>query len=417
MNTLIDGTPSTTPMGIRLYGSEYPGKDEATGCKDTELISPVGELDAAAKTAVKKKIAATEPTGFTPIGHSLRKAAEDLKAKAGDGAEGGAKGGGELRIILVSDGEDTCAPPEPCEVAEELAKDGVDLVIDTLGFKVTGKAAEQLKCVARATKGTYRGAEDAGELSAGLQGALKDALKGYPVSGTPIKGGQGCASAPMMKPGQYVDRYRTGETRWYRVGARPGQSVRFSATWITEAGKRQSGYGVTVTLLPKGSRNSIDNLGHKHTNGMYGMNIVSVGVASERLPWTLARRGEAEAVLCVRVANEARSENATEPMELKFGLAGKLLTRADLKDPKDLKDSDDGTVVERRGRGDGDGDGDGASDAATKPEPSSPESAATASASASSGVASPAVLVLLAVLGVGVGLLVRRFGAARGRRS
>jgi Ca-activated chloride channel family protein len=53
----------------------------------------------------------------TPIGESLRQAAAALPAD------------GPRAIGLVSDGIDTCAPPEPCDVAGELAGAGVELAV------------------------------------------------------------------------------------------------------------------------------------------------------------------------------------------------------------------------------------------------------------------------------------------------
>ena len=66
---------------------------------------PVGPLDAAAITA---QVSRGRASGYTPIGNALRAAADALPAE------------GPRSIVLVSDGEDTCAPPTPCDVAAEL---------------------------------------------------------------------------------------------------------------------------------------------------------------------------------------------------------------------------------------------------------------------------------------------------------
>jgi hypothetical protein len=66
------------------------------------------------RTEAKTAVATLTPTGWTPIGPALLKAAGDL-----DG------GDGPRRIVLISDGEDTCQPLDPCEVAREIAVEGI----------------------------------------------------------------------------------------------------------------------------------------------------------------------------------------------------------------------------------------------------------------------------------------------------
>lgn len=100
---MLDATPETVLLGIRTLGADYPGDDQKTGCKDTAQLYPVGQVD---RTEAKAAVATLSPTGWTPIGPALLKAADDL-----DG------GTGSKRIVLISDGEDTCAPLDPCEVA------------------------------------------------------------------------------------------------------------------------------------------------------------------------------------------------------------------------------------------------------------------------------------------------------------
>ena len=87
--------PNDSLVGLRVYGHRIPNRDKRRGCKDTELITPVGPLD---RSAMKQQIRSFDAKGFTPIGLSLRKGAGDLPAE------------GKRTIVLVSDGIDTCAP-------------------------------------------------------------------------------------------------------------------------------------------------------------------------------------------------------------------------------------------------------------------------------------------------------------------
>ena len=125
LNTLVDELPDDAKVGLRIYGSEVSGTGKAAGCADTKLVSPVAPLD---RPGLKSAIDAITPKGFTPIGRSLQSAAQDL---------GTAK---QKTVVLVSDGGDNCAPPAPCGVARDLAKGGVALKIQAVGFQVASSA-------------------------------------------------------------------------------------------------------------------------------------------------------------------------------------------------------------------------------------------------------------------------------------
>jgi len=141
-------------------------------------------------------------------------------------------------VVLVSDGEDTCAPPEPCQVASELKAAGVDLVVHTIGFKVEAKARSELSCVAAATGGSYREASSGADLARALTSRVQRAIRPYAAVGAPVRGGATPADAPTVGPGQYLDTYERGAARgsgegtvkFYAVELRPGDTPWFSAT-------------------------------------------------------------------------------------------------------------------------------------------------------------------------------------------
>ena len=143
---VVDALPAETQLGIRVLGASYPGTSKVLGCQDSQQIVPVGPVD---RVEAKTAIATLRPTGWTPVGLALREAAKDL-------------GTGETtrRIVLITDGEDTCSPPDPCEVARELAAQGTHLVVDTLGLTLDDKVRRQLTCIAAATGGTVHGGSD-----------------------------------------------------------------------------------------------------------------------------------------------------------------------------------------------------------------------------------------------------------------
>ncbi|MEU4478466.1 VWA domain-containing protein [Micromonospora sp. NPDC023966] len=215
-NEVVDALPDETQLGIRVLGATYRGKDKKQGCLDTQQIVPVGPVD---RTQAKAAVATLRPTGFTPVGLALRSAAQDLGT-----------GSTVRRIVLITDGEDTCAPPDPCEVARELAAQGTRLVVDTLGLAPDEKVRRQLLCIAGATGGTYTAAQSADELTGRIKQLVDRARDTYTATPTVVGGSAGCDDAPLLAPGVYTDRETFAEHRWYRVPVRPGQELRASVS-------------------------------------------------------------------------------------------------------------------------------------------------------------------------------------------
>ncbi len=231
VNSLIDSLPADTQVGLQVYGTGTGSTDaeKAAGCTDIKTLAPVGPLDAA---ALKAQVATVVASGYTPVGNALRAAADALPNE------------GPRSIVLVSDGEDTCAPPAPCDVANELHQQGIDLVIHTVGFKVDATARDQLSCIAQATGGTYSDAADAAALTQALATKVDYAITGYTTAGTPVTGAdQPSEQAPLLTPGQYVDTYAVGgpsntldaskgTTKYYTLRVQPGFRPYISATIV-----------------------------------------------------------------------------------------------------------------------------------------------------------------------------------------
>ncbi|MFF7307932.1 VWA domain-containing protein [Streptomyces sp. NPDC008137] len=232
-NEVLDATPEEVELGIRTLGADYPGDDRKTGCKDTAQLYPVGPLD---RTEAKTAVATLTPTGWTPIGPALLKAADDL-----DG------GDGSKRIVLISDGEDTCAPLDPCEVAREIAAKGIGLTIDTLGLVPTAKLSRQLSCIAEATGGTYTSVEHQDELTDKVN-QLVDRAADPVVTPVAMEGASQCSEAPTLKSGLYTDREEFGQQRWYRVEVLPGQELRASVSVAADRAVNPA-YGVLLRAV------------------------------------------------------------------------------------------------------------------------------------------------------------------------
>ncbi|MEU4874672.1 VWA domain-containing protein [Streptomyces sp. NPDC021608] len=278
-NEVLDATPENVLLGIRTLGANYPGDDRRTGCKDTAQLYPVGPLD---RTEAKTAVATLSPTGWTPIGPALLKAADDL-----DG------GSGSKRIVLISDGEDTCAPLDPCEVAREIAAKGIGLTIDTLGLVPNVKMRRQLSCIAEATGGSYTSVEHTDQLTDRVN-QLVDRAADPVVTPVATEGAASCAAAPTLKSGLYTDREEFGRQRWYKVDVEPGQELRASVSVAADRAVNPD-YGVLLRAVTTHGREIVR--GEAAGNGR--TDVVSTGL---RYPKADGDDAPAETV-CVQVTN------------------------------------------------------------------------------------------------------------------
>ncbi len=211
LREIVERLPTDANVGLRVYGHRTSNDDPVAGCVDTELVVPVGPID---REALYAAIDSFDAGGFTPIGLSLQEAAADLPDT------------GSRTIILISDGIDTCAPPDPCEVAEQLAVEGFVTQIHTVGFFLNDQAAaDQLQCIAEVGRGTFTQIDDVERLTIELGGLVTDAVEGrlHPI----VQGALTMELAPVIPwQGPYNVAWlaleaflegtiNTGETRWW----------------------------------------------------------------------------------------------------------------------------------------------------------------------------------------------------------
>ncbi|MFG2292756.1 VWA domain-containing protein [Streptomyces sp. NPDC048603] len=317
---IIDTAPEQAPLGLRVYGATYPGKDKKPGCADTQQVLPVTPMDRAARADAKKRVADFKAVGFTPIGVSLREAAKDLGTS------------GERRIILVSDGEDTCAPPPPCEVARELKAQGIGLAVDVVGFRTPDPARAQLKCIAEVTGGSYADADDADSLTANLGTLFRKGWRTYDATGKPVQGSlNGCQDAPLVTPGQYLDRFTGGRDLYYKVKKRPDQQLQVSATAVAEEGYSR-GSIITVAAGPAGNGKPSAWL-REFTQSMGWANVISAGGRSK--PGASGETPAPDDTGCIVIENKVtRSGDKPMPVELLVGIADGTTQGAGVRTPE-----------------------------------------------------------------------------------
>ncbi|MFB7272480.1 VWA domain-containing protein [Streptomyces sp. NPDC056244] len=306
-NEVLDAVPQEVELGIRTLGANYPGKDTKVGCKDTRQLYPVGPLD---RTEAKTAVATLVPTGWTPIGPALLGAAEDLEG-----------GDATRRIVLITDGEDTCAPLDPCEVAREIAARGIHLTIDTLGLVPDAKTRRQLTCIAEATGGTYTSVRHTDELSGRVK-QLVDRAADPVVTPVATEGAARCADAPQIKPGLYSDREKFSEHRWYRVDVLPGQELRASVSVAADRAVDRD-YGVLLRAVTVHGREIVR--GSEAGDGR--TDVISAGLRYPKPPADDDADGlkPAAETVCLQVSNAFSAPDSVQttpglPVELTVDL-------------------------------------------------------------------------------------------------
>jgi hypothetical protein len=156
---LVSRMDPGTRLALRAYGHQSPTQKK--DCKDTVLLVGFAPL-ASNRAEVIAQAQALQARGYTPITHALTAAAQDIASEES----------GERIIVLVSDGQETCAS-DPCIAARALAAADAKLVIHTIGFGVGAAARTQLQCIANVARGSYFDANS----TAGLTSTLTKAAQ------------------------------------------------------------------------------------------------------------------------------------------------------------------------------------------------------------------------------------------------
>lgn len=170
-----EAVPQIAPvrkLGLIIYG---PGGPDS--CSGIDLrFGPLANADGPIISAVED----LEPGGMTPLTESVLAAAETLNFKERPGV-----------IVLVTDGKETCGGT-PCHLGDRLMREGTDLTVHVIGFKVRGDhfawdspehgtivgETTVAKCLSDRTGGKYVGAETVNELVQALTNTLGCAVIG-----------------------------------------------------------------------------------------------------------------------------------------------------------------------------------------------------------------------------------------------
>lgn len=171
LHQVVPGVAEARRLGLVIYG---PGAAES--CSNVQMtLAP----DWGNGPEILRQTDDLQPSGETPLTDAVRLAAEELGFRDRPGT-----------VVLVTDGKETCGGA-PCQLAAELAADGLDLTVHVIGFKVRGDhfswdgrssgynaETSVASCLADRTGGQYVSAESVDELIAALRVTL-----GCPIFG------------------------------------------------------------------------------------------------------------------------------------------------------------------------------------------------------------------------------------------
>lgn len=175
-------------VGLRIYGHEGNNTEagRAESCRSSELVVP---LDGVAKDDLEAEIERLQPTGWTPIGLSLERAAEDLPRASDDVVNA---------VVLVTDGLETCGG-DPVDAAADLRGGNRAAATHVIGFALTPEEQEVIGAIAREGDGLLFGAGNADELSQALFSVLEELEI---VTGTGFIGGNAFPLIPAGESGE-----------------------------------------------------------------------------------------------------------------------------------------------------------------------------------------------------------------------
>jgi Mg-chelatase subunit ChlD len=232
MNDLADALSANSQVGLRLYGhwgtwiarksnprAAQVGWDDPRVNTDSELVVPIGPVNALQRKELKRWIDWTQPRGKTPMVYSLLQAQKDFSANWK----------GPRTVILVSDGVETCGGKLE-ELAKVYEEAGIDAVVHVVGFDIAGTEAEkQLRQIAKIGSGDYYGAQNARELAAALKSAA--AAGGYAIydkEGNLAGRGTVNGGPVALLPGDYRVRLSQASAKELEISVTNGPGFRLN---------------------------------------------------------------------------------------------------------------------------------------------------------------------------------------------
>lgn len=291
LHQVIGNLPNDASVGLEVFGTNTGDNtsEKALGCTDVTVLKSLAPIDT---DALNNAVDDVKASGYAPIGQALRSAVARLPST------------GRRTILLVSDGDDYCSPPEPCQVAKDLVAVNPGLTIDVLGVRANSAGDQELRCIADAAGGDYVTATDADQLRDRLATGYERQAMAFRPTGTVVNGSsEPIQTAPALTPGGYLDNTFTrgsssgsdgdkiGTVRYYRIPNGAGMTPWVSATIAGDV--RTENYhalGLRVTLVNADDDACLpatdDDVSAGDSDPMPLVTVQNGGVAPETAGWS-----------------------------------------------------------------------------------------------------------------------------------
>ncbi|WP_407571403.1 vWA domain-containing protein [Deinococcus altitudinis] len=221
LSDFIGRLPETPGLnvGLRIYGATTSAASPES-CTDSKLVLPMKGLD---RRALLGTVAATRPSGATPIAYSLGLAALDF-----------AQDSSRKLVVLVTDGQESCRGDLKASLAAFRSR-GIEVDLHVIGIDLGAEAQRSFQGI-----GTFENARSSSELASALGRAVGAVASPTAVlapvtvnltsGGAPLPGGPRVSfSSALGGPATHL----TGGGDGYTGSLLPGSYV---ATVVASAG-------------------------------------------------------------------------------------------------------------------------------------------------------------------------------------
>lgn len=190
---VLDGALET---GLCVFGSTHPQ------CVAVMVVAMGSSVNSTHQAGIRAAVQGLEANNDTPIAVALDLAEDKLRTYA------------TRRILLITDGEETC-DGDAVAVAQRLARSGHDISIYGVGYGISAEGRALLRTITSETNGEYYEGTTPSELKSALANAVTAALSNL----------QGWVTVQNSSD-QPVWVYASNE---FRSTIHPGQSLRLSS--------------------------------------------------------------------------------------------------------------------------------------------------------------------------------------------
>lgn len=208
---LIASVPDGLSLAVVVYGHE-----KSKPC-EVEVLRSLMPINGNDKAEVTRRIQQLQPSGNTPIGRSLQVAAEQVY-----------KSRTPAKILLITDGIETCKGDPLTEASKFAASEATGRSIDVIGFGLKPEEIQSVSKIAANGKGKYFDAKNSQELKVAFEQAKQDLLQKLTKTDGAVKL---AASKVLNKPSELmVDTYTNarlapGNYHYWQVNFQPGKYV------------------------------------------------------------------------------------------------------------------------------------------------------------------------------------------------